>query len=114
MRATVGQRGPFIARQQPETAMNAEDEKIRDAITDALMQHGIDARSLAVEVRDGAVSIRGSVPTQRQRDELVPTAAAVAPGRVTLQIAVTVAPAAPSGNGTSADSAHENRHQREP
>jgi osmotically-inducible protein OsmY len=94
--------------------MNSDDEKVRDAITDAFTRQGIDARNLAVEVRRGTVSIRGSVPTQRQRDELVPTAAAVAPGSVTLQIAVTVVPVAPGDSGTSADSSPESRHQREP
>jgi osmotically-inducible protein OsmY len=113
-----------LSRQELEIDMNAQDEKIRDAITDAFTRQGIDARSLAVDVRRGAVSISGSVPTQRQRDELVPTAAAVAPGSVTLQIAVTVVPVAPGDSrdergrsplsGTSADSAHESRHQRDP
>jgi osmotically-inducible protein OsmY len=104
--------------------MNSDDEKVRDAITDAFTRQGIDACNLAVEVRRGTVSIRGSVPTQQQRDELVPTAAAVAPGSVTLQIAVTVVPVPPSDSqdgrgrsslsGTSADSVHESRHQRDP
>ena len=104
--------------------MNAEDEKIRDAITDAFTRHGIDARNLAVDVRRGTISISGSVPTQRQRDDLVPTAAAVAPGSMTLQIAVAVVPVAPGDSqdgrgrspltGTSTDSAHESRHQRDP
>ena len=104
--------------------MNAEDEKIRAAIIDAFTRQGIDVRSLVVEVRRGAVSLAGSVPTQRQRDELVPTAAAAAPGSLTLQIAVTVLPVPPSDSqdgrgrspltGTSADSAHESRHQRDP
>jgi hypothetical protein len=104
--------------------MNAEDEKIRNAITDAFTQRGVDARNLAVEVVAGAVSIRGSVPSEQQRGLVAPAAAAVSPNVKTLQIAVTVIPMASGDSldgrgrspltGTSADSAHESGHRSDP
>ena len=101
--------------------MNEADERVRDAITDAFTQRGIDARNLAVEVRAGDVTIRGSVPSEEQREQIPPTLAAAAPGARAPRISVAVAPVPPSDSldgrgrspvtGTSADSAHESRHQ---
>ena len=102
--------------------MNREDEKVRDIVTDAFTRGGIDGRNLAVEVVNGRVTVEGSVPTAEQRDRIgaVLENATSAIG----VIRVGVVPAAPSDTadgrgrspltGTSADSAHESRHQRDP
>jgi hypothetical protein len=104
--------------------MNDDDEKFRNIITDAFTQQGIDARNLAVEVIGGAVMIKGSVPTERERDLIGSILATVASGITHPHTAVTVMPAAPIDSsdgrgrspvtGTSADSAHESRHQLDP
>jgi hypothetical protein len=101
--------------------MNEADEKVRDAITDTFTKRGIDARNLAVEVRGGAVSVSGSVPSEEQREKVAPALAAAAPEAGAARISVSVAPVPPSDSldgrgrspvtGTSADSAHESRHQ---
>ncbi len=104
--------------------MHSEDERVRDAITDAFTQAGIDSRNLAVEVVSGMVLIKGSVPTEQQRDLIGPTLVAADPGLAAARLAVSVIPVAPTDSldgrgrspvtGTSADSAHESRHQLDP
>lgn len=104
--------------------MNEADEKLRDAITNAFTRRGMDARNLAVEVAAGEVLIRGSVPTEQQRQDIGSAVAAAGPAGRAPQIAVTVTAVPPSDSldgrgrspitGTSADSAHESRHQRDP
>ena len=101
--------------------MNEADETLRDAITDSFTKSGIDGRSLAVEVRAGEVVVSGSVPSEEQRARIAPTVAAAALQSPRLRIAVTVVPVPPTDSldgrgrspitGTSADSAHESRHQ---
>ena len=101
--------------------MNRADENIRDAITDGLTRASIDARNLAVEVRDGSVSIKGMVPTEEQRRRLAKVVDATVIGIPQPLIEVNVLPVAPIDSedgrgrspvtGTSADSAHESRHQ---
>ena len=103
--------------------MSPADEDLRNAITDAFSRQGIDARNLAVEVAEGAVSISGSVPNDEQRGRVPRTVAAVVPDGKTVQIAVAVIPVPPTDSadargrspmtGTSADSEHESRHQRD-
>jgi hypothetical protein len=104
--------------------MNQQDERIRGAIHDALTQANIDARNLSIEVKGGAVDIKGSVPTDDERGRVAPTAAAAAPDATSCRINVGVLPVAPSDaddgrgrsplTGTSADSAHESKHQTDP
>lgn len=100
--------------------MNRDDERMRDTIHDALTRAAIDARSLSIEVRGGAIEITGSVPTDEQRRRVAPTVInAVHAG--TCRIDVGVRPVAPSDSddrrgrspltGTSADSEHESKHQ---
>ncbi|MFZ5782835.1 MAG: hypothetical protein ACOY4R_21750 [Pseudomonadota bacterium] len=102
--------------------MNPRDEALRNEITDTLTQAGVDARSLAVEVRHGAVLVQGIVPSVEQERKLraVLEDLSVRPQRY----AVNVLPVAGSDSvdgrgrspltGTSADSAHESRHQLDP
>jgi len=70
--------------------MNPADETIRNAITHALSERGIDSRRLSVNVVAGAVAIRGSVPSEEQRSRIPGTVAAVVPDDKTAQIAVSV------------------------
>jgi osmotically-inducible protein OsmY len=72
--------------------MSVTDERIRTAITHALSRQGVDARNLAVDVLDGAVSVRGSVPSNEQRARVAPAVGAVVQGGKTAQIAVQVIP----------------------
>lgn len=102
--------------------MNSSDEKIRGSLNDALTAAGVDVRNLAIEVSGGRVSVSGSVPneTQRQRaSEIV--GASQRPGTADVSSRIEILPvAAPDSSdgrgrspvtGTSADSAHESRHQ---
>lgn len=95
--------------------MNRRDESIRGKLLDRLATAGIDARNLAVEVEQGSVIARGSVPSEEQRQRVLEALA----GAHDLQVAV--APVPPSDaedgrgrspvTGTSADSAHYSRRQ---
>jgi len=100
--------------------MNREDERMRDAIQNALTQANIDVRNLGIEVQGGAIDITGSVPTDEQRRRLAPVVVnAVDAG--TCRIDIGVRPVAPSDSedgrgrspltGTSADSRHASKHQ---
>ena len=44
--------------------MIERDEHLRNAITDVLTKTNVDARNLAVEVVDGSVTVKGTVPTR--------------------------------------------------
>jgi hypothetical protein len=83
--------------------MNERDDSIREKLIDRLASLSIDARNLAVEVNAGLVTVRGSVPTEeeRQRTAVRPVAARDSldeRGRSPV-------------TGTSAESAHKSRHQ---
>ena len=101
--------------------MIERDEHLRNAITDVLTKTNVDARNLAVEVVDGSVTVKGTVPT---RDALERVRHLLSDGRfgtrpVHCEIAIKAVPPSdtPDGRGrspdtgTSADSAHESRHQ---
>jgi hypothetical protein len=98
--------------------MTNRDETIRDKLLDRLTAVGVDARNLAVEVVHGSVIVRGAVPSEEQRQRA--TEALI--GAHSLEI--TVRPMGPSDSddgrgrspitGTSAESAHQSRHQTDP
>jgi hypothetical protein len=98
--------------------MNERDEMIRGKLLDRLTAVGVDARNLVVEVAGGMVTVRGAVPTEDERQRAIDALI----GAHTLDIAVR--PAAPSDSldgrgrspttGTSAESAHQSRHQTDP
>ena len=98
--------------------MNHRDEAIRGKLLDRLTTVGVDARNLAVEVEQGSVIARGSVPSEEQRQRVLEALA----GAHELQVSVrAVAPTdAEDGRGrspvtgTSADSAHYSRRQADP
>jgi hypothetical protein len=102
----------------PEDAMNKRDETIRDKLLDRLTAVGVDARNLAVEVAGGSVNVRGSVPSEGQRQRAIDALV----GAHSLEIAIR--PMAPSDSddgrgrspvtGTSAESAHQSRRQTDP
>jgi len=99
--------------------MDRRDEELRDAINDRLTQAKVDARSLSVEVEAGSITVTGSVPSEEHRRKL----AGVLAGAVNVDCRVDVIPVAASDSldgrgrspltGTSADSQHESRHQRD-
>jgi len=102
--------------------MNRSDEEIRGRLNDALTAAGVDVRNLALEVAAGRVSITGSVPDEPQRQRLAEVVgASQGPGATAIGSHVRIVPVAPPDSsdgrgrspvtGTSADSAHESRHQ---
>jgi hypothetical protein len=102
--------------------MNPQDEARRDALTDALTKASIDARNLTVEVVNGALLIKGTVPDDSARDKIQAIIATEKFGSA-IQFDVGVAKVRPIDSsdgrgrspvtGTSSDSAHESRHQRD-
>ncbi len=103
--------------------MNQRDEDIRDTLTDAISRANIDARSLAIEVVNGTACVKGTVPTASERNRLEKLLSQHRNSAGAIDCLVEVAEAAPSDSldgrgrspvtGTSADSAHESRHQRD-
>lgn len=103
--------------------MNAEDEKHRADFLDALTKANVDARSLAVEVVDGALVVAGSVPDPSNLDkvkEIVVTGRYGPVARMDIRIEKVKPIDSPDGRGrspitgTSEASAHESRHQTDP
>ncbi len=98
--------------------MNNRDETIREKLLERLATLGVDARNLAVEVEQGMVIARGSVPSEEQRQRAIDGLI----GAHELQIAVRAVAASDSKDGrgrspvtgTSAESAHQSRRQTDP
>jgi BON domain-containing protein len=98
--------------------MNTRDETIRGKLLDRLTAVDVDARNLAIEVANGMVIVRGSAPTEDQRQRTIEALA----GAHSLEIFVR--PVAPVDSddgrgrspvtGTSAESAHQSRRQTDP
>ncbi|SKA20332.1 hypothetical protein SAMN02745126_04110 [Enhydrobacter aerosaccus] len=101
--------------------MNERDERLRDTITDTFTKMNIDARNLAVEVVDGAVIVKGTVGSEDALRRLQSVLAEGRFGTRPVDCQVGVLATVPSDSldgrgrspvtGTSADSAHESRHQ---
>jgi len=102
--------------------MNTRDEKIRNALNDSLTQSNVDVRNLAIEVLDNNLIVKGTVPAEDQRGQLqLLVQHCVGQGLSLATFDVAVRAVAPSDSqdgrgrspvtGTSADSAHESRHQ---
>jgi len=104
-----------------EFAMIERDEKLRGTVLDNLTRAKVDARNLAVEVIDGHVLVKGTVPTDEQRMRLTDVLRQCLDSTSSLHCEVglreVAAPDTSDGRGrspvtgTSADSAHESRHQ---
>jgi hypothetical protein len=101
--------------------MNAKDEKIRNALHDALTVNNIDARNLIIEVVDGNVLVKGTVPSVDQHEQVAQMLRQCVGQGLSLNFDVSVLSVPPTDSldgrgrspvtGTSADSAHESRHQ---
>ena len=101
--------------------MNQRDESLRGRVNDALTAANVDVRNLAIEASDGQVFIKGTVPSIDQRARLASIVGECLDRATPLQCDVGVRDVAPSDSvggrgrspltGTSADSAHESRHQ---
>jgi hypothetical protein len=101
-----------------EASMKNRDESIRAKLLERLTAVDVDARNLAVEVVTGTAIVRGSVPTEQQRQRTIEALAGVH------SIEIVVRPVAPSDSpdergrspltGTSAESAHQSRRQTDP
>jgi hypothetical protein len=104
--------------------MNSQDENIRATVNGALTAANIDVRNLAIEVTNGHVLVKGTVPSTQRQKRMVGVLSHCLDGTPSLDCAVGVRDVAPSDSpdgrgrspitGTSADSAHESRHQRDP
>jgi hypothetical protein len=98
--------------------MNNRDETIREKLLERLTAVDVDARNLAIEVETGTVIVRGSVPTEQQRQRTIEALAGAH------SIEIVVRPATPNDSadgrgrspltGTSAESAHQSRRQTDP
>jgi hypothetical protein len=101
--------------------MNTRDEKIRNVVNDALTRSHVDVRNLAIEAVDGSLLVKGTVPSPDQQEQVILLLRNCADQGVPVTIDVSVRSVAPSDSadgrgrspltGTSADSAHESRHQ---
>ena len=101
--------------------MNARDERIRSVVNDALTRTKVDVRNLAIEVVNGHLIVKGTVPTAEQQEQVDIMLQECANQGISLECDVSVRDVAPSDSadgrgrspitGTSADSAHESRHQ---
>jgi hypothetical protein len=101
--------------------MNDQDEKMRDRVNDALTASNVDVRNLAIEVANGHVLVKGTVPSTEQQERLTSVLRQCVDTATPLECDVGVRELAPSDSldgrgrspltGTSADSAHESRHQ---
>ena len=101
--------------------MIARDEKLRDVVTDALTRANVDARNLAIAVVDGHVLVKGTVPTREQGARLADVLRGCLDPDTPLDCEVGLREVPPPDSedgrgrspvtGTSADSAHESRHQ---
>jgi len=101
--------------------MNAHDEKIRNTLNDTLTRAGVDVRNLTIESVDGALILRGTLPSREQQDLLEGLLKAPPDGVLSLDCEVGLLRVAPGDTsdgrgrspvtGTSSDSAHESRHQ---
>jgi len=50
--------------------MNPHDEKVRDALHDTLTRANVDTRNLAIEVVDGRLIVKGTVPSTDQQEQM--------------------------------------------
>lgn len=99
--------------------MNRIDEDVRDVITNALAEAGIDARNLDVEINGDCAVVAGTVPSEDERSRLLALLDTVAPSVGGVATRIEVLPVQPADivdrrspvTGTSADSRHESRHQ---
>ena len=101
--------------------MNPHDEKVRDALHDTLTRANVDTRNLAIEVVDGCLIVKGTVPSTDQQEQMMVLLSHCADQGLSLECDVSVLKVAPSDSldgrgrspvtGTSPDSAHESRHQ---
>jgi len=102
--------------------MYSRDEKIRNALTDSLTQSNVDTRNLAIEVMNNNLVVKGTVPSEDELAQLdILMRHCVDQGLSLASFDVSVISVVPSDSadgrgrspvtGTSADSAHESRHQ---
>jgi hypothetical protein len=101
--------------------MISRDERIRNVVHDALTRSNVDTRNLAIESVDGRLIVKGTVPSVDEREQVTLLLRECAEQGVALEFDVSVLDVPPSDSsdgrgrspvtGTSADSAHESRHQ---
>lgn len=101
--------------------MNPHDERVRAALHDTLTRANVDTRNLAIEVVNGHLIVKGTVPSIDEEEQMRVLLRHCADQGLSLECDVSVLKAAPSDSldgrgrlpvtGTSPDSAHESRHQ---
>jgi hypothetical protein len=101
--------------------MISRDEKVRDAVHDAFTRLDVDTRNLAIEVVDGHLIVKGTVPSRDEQERVVALLRQCVGEEMSLECDISVLKVPPTDSldgrgrspvtGTSADSAHESRHQ---
>src|SRR6476661_3413658 len=51
--------------------MNPHDEKVRGALHDTLTRANVDTRNLAIEVADGRLIVKGTLPSTDQQEQMM-------------------------------------------
>lgn len=97
------------------------DERMRDAVHDTLTRANVDTRNLTIEVVNGRLILRGTVASVDQQAQVAALLRQCVDRDVAVDSDVAVLAVPPSDSadgrgrspvtGTSADSAHESRHQ---
>src|SRR5690348_2186954 len=101
--------------------MNPHDDKVRDALHDTLTRAHVDTRNLEIEVVNGRMIVKGTLPSTDQQEQKRVLPSHSTDQRLSLECDVSVLKVPPSDSsdgsgrspvtGTSPDSAHESRHQ---
>jgi hypothetical protein len=101
--------------------MNTHDEKVRDKLHDTLTRANVDTRNLAIEVVNGRLIVKGTLPSTDQQEQMRVLLSHCADQGLSLECDVSVLKVPPSDSsdgrgrspvtGTSPDSAHESRYQ---
>ena len=101
--------------------MIPRDEKVRDAVHDAFTRLDVDTRNLAIEMVDGHLIVKGTVPSRDEQEQVVALLRQCVGEGMSLECDISVLKVPPIDSldgrgrspvtGTSADSAHESRHQ---
>ena len=109
---------PGVRPEQPGGKHEQSRRNHSRKLLERLTAVDVDARNLAIEVMTGSVIVRGSVPTEQQRERTIEALAGAH------SIEIVVRPVAPSDSadgrgrspitGTSAESAHQSRRQTDP
>ena len=90
--------------------MNSQDENIRATVNGALTAANIDVRNLAIEVTNGHVLVKGTVPSTQRQKRMVGVLSHCLDGTPSLDCAVGVRDVAPSDSSDGSRPLADYRH----